>query len=144
MLFLVQEWYVRLDDWMQLVKQESSLDNDIEDTYGERLEVVFGLLDVDTSLPCLGFVVDTTGSMSSIIYRGRQGRFFRAHRPTRVPPLSSFTRPTGRFFHAHRPTHVRTFALFPLAFALFPFAFASPHFPLAFVLGWEGPPRPHE
>ena len=39
------------------------LDNDIGDKHGKRLEVVFGFLAVDGPLPCLGFVVDTTGSM---------------------------------------------------------------------------------
>ena len=43
------------------------LDNDIEDRYGTRLEVVFNFLDVTSPLPCLGFVVDTTGSMRSEI-----------------------------------------------------------------------------
>ena len=43
------------------------LDNDIENKYGERLEAVFGFLNIDTPLPCLGFVVDTTGSMRSEI-----------------------------------------------------------------------------
>ena len=42
------------------------LDNDIEERYGERLEAMFNFLDVDT-LPCLGFVVDTTASMSEEI-----------------------------------------------------------------------------
>ena len=43
------------------------LDNDIEDRYGTRLEVVFNFLDVASPFPCLGFVVDTTGSMADEI-----------------------------------------------------------------------------
>ena len=43
------------------------LDNDIEDRYGTQLEAVFNFLDVASPLPCLGFVVDTTDSMSSEI-----------------------------------------------------------------------------
>ena len=43
------------------------LESDIENRYGTRLEAIFGFLHVDAPLPCLGFVVDTTGSMGQEI-----------------------------------------------------------------------------
>ena len=52
------------DDVFEACEFFACLDNDIEDG---RLEVVFGFLDIDAPFPCLGFVVDTTGSMRSEI-----------------------------------------------------------------------------
>ena len=78
----------------------------------------------ESAIHSLWSAIHTLLWYKSVIYRGRQGRFYR---PTRVPPLPSF--------HSHSPSfHSRspTFALFPLAFALFPLMFAL--FPLAFAL----------
>ena len=55
------------DNVSQACEFFACLDNYIEDKYGTRLEVVFGFLDVIAPLPCLGFVVDTTGSMGDEI-----------------------------------------------------------------------------
>ena len=78
----------------------------------------------ESAIHSLWSAIHTLLWYKSVIYRGRQGRFYR---PTRVPPLPSF--------HSHSPSfHSRspTFALFPLAFALFPLAFVL--FPFAFAL----------